>query len=132
MDSPHVVKVDSKGRVLIPAGIRSGMDIDEGTRIIMVPDGNNGHLRMTPIVKSRTAEVKLRLEALSSMAAVAEALSTNSFSVILSESRRVDDRLTEWKMLVDMSGRNDGVGLLRDLISRVDGVKTVDVSMKNR
>ncbi len=131
MESPHIVKVDSKGRVLIPANVRSGMHIEEGTQIIVMPDGENGHFRMTPIVKGRTAEVRMGLEDLSSMASVADALSSNSFSIILSESRRVDARLTEWKMLVDMSDRNDGVQILRDIISHVDGVKSLDVYAKN-
>ncbi|MCK4714801.1 MAG: AbrB/MazE/SpoVT family DNA-binding domain-containing protein [Candidatus Aenigmarchaeota archaeon] len=130
MDSPHIVKVDSKGRVLIPVDIRSGMGIEEGTRIIVVPDGDNGHFKMTPIVKNKTAEVKVMLRELSSMASVADALSANSFNVIISESRMLDKKLTEWKILVDMSERNNGVETLKDIISHVDGVKSLDVSVK--
>ncbi len=130
MDSPHIVKVDSKGRVLIPVSIRSGMEIEEGTQIIMVPDGDNGHFRMTPILKKRAAEVKVRIGQLSSMASVADALSANSFNVILSESKRIDEKETEWKMLVDLSDRNNGVETLKDIISHVDGVKSLNVSVK--
>ena len=130
MDSPHIMKVDSKGRVLIPVDIRAGMDIEEGTRIIVVPDGDNGHFKMTPIVKNKTAEVTVRLKELSSMASVADALSANSFNVIISESRMLDKKLTEWKILVDMSERNNGVETLKDIISHVDGVKSLDVSVK--
>jgi AbrB family looped-hinge helix DNA binding protein len=130
MDSPHIVKVDSKGRVLIPADIRSGMGIDEDTQIIVLPDGENGHFRMTPIIKNRTVEVNVRIGELSCMSSVADALSANSFNVILSESRRVSDGETDWKMLVDLSGRNGGAETLRDIISHVDGVKSLDVSVK--
>jgi len=130
MDSPHIVKVDSKGRVLIPVEIRTNMSIEEGTQIIVMPDGDNGHFNMTPIVKDHTAELKIRMVGLSSMAPVADALSANSFDVILSESKRMNEELTEWKVLVDIPSRNNGVKTLKDIISNVEGVKSIDVSVK--
>ena len=130
MDSSHVVKVDSKGRVLIPVDIRNHLSIGEGTEMIVVPNGDNGRFEMIPIAKNKTAEIKLILEKLSSFASVADALSGNSFNIILSESKRIGEELTEWNIIVDLAGRNNGAETLRDIISHIDGVKSLDVKRK--
>jgi AbrB family looped-hinge helix DNA binding protein len=127
MDSPHVVKVDSKGRILIPLHTRNSLGIEEGTEMIMVPDDENGHFKMLPISKNSTAEIKVMLEALSSFASVADTLSANAFNIILSESKRVGEELTEWKIIVDLADKNNGIDILRDVISNVEGVKSLDI-----
>lgn len=131
MESPNIIKVDSKGRILIPVHLRNGMSIEEGTKIIVVPDNNNNHFKIIPIAKDSTAEIKVTLDnSPSSLASVADALSANAFNIILSESRRIGEELTEWKMIVDLSERNDGVERLRDVISNVEGVKSLDLAKK--
>ncbi len=129
MESPYIMRVDSKGRILIPIEIRNGMKIEEGTKVI-VTNGSNGNFSMTPLSKDSTAEVSMMLKELSSIAAVSEALSANSFDVIMSESKRVGKELTEWKMLVDVSGSSERVDILKDLISHVEGVESLDISLK--
>lgn len=131
MESPNIVKVDSKGRILIPVQFRSIMGVEEGTEMIIVPDDENKNFRILPISKKTTAEMKMLLSDMpGSLASVADALSANSFSILVSESKRVGNGLAEWKMIVELADSNDGVETLKDVISNIDGVKSLDVFRK--
>jgi AbrB family looped-hinge helix DNA binding protein len=131
MESPNIVRVDSKGRILIPVNFRNQMGVEEGTEMIIVPDQDNGHLKILPIAKNSSAEIRLQvLDSLGSLASIADALNANEFNIILSESRRMGAGLAEWRLLVDLSGRNDGVDTLKDVISGIQGVRMVEVTKK--
>ena len=131
MESPNIVKVDSKGRILIPVQFRSIMGVEEGTEMIIVPDDENKNFRILPISKKTTAEMKMLLSDMpGSLASVADALSANSFSILVSESKSVGNGLAEWKMIVELADSNDGVETLKDVISNIDGVKSLDVFRK--
>jgi len=131
METPNITKVDSKGRILIPVNYRNQMGVEEGTEMIIVPDEENKHIKILPISKDSTAEVRLQLDgALGGLAAVADALSANCFNIIMSESRNIGKGLAEWRILVDLSGRDDGTDALRDIISGLDGVRSLQVNRK--
>ena len=130
MQSSHIVKVDSKGRVLIPVDMRADMSIADGTHILVTRDESNGHLRMTPIPKGSMAEVSMKICEFSLMASVAAALSGNSFNIIMSESKRIDEKNTEIRMLVDLSEASRNMDALREILSNIEGVNAVDVAAK--
>ncbi len=131
MESPNIVKVDSKGRILIPVQFRDGMGVEQGTEMIIVPDDQNNHFKILPIAKECTAELRMLLSNMpSSLASVADALSAHSFNILVSESRRMGEDLTEWRIIVDLPNRNIGVDTLTDVISGINGVKSLDVIRK--
>ncbi|MBN2331119.1 MAG: ACT domain-containing protein [Candidatus Aenigmarchaeota archaeon] len=131
MQSPNIVKVDSKGRILIPVRFREGMGVTQGTEMIIAPDDQNNHLRVLPISKDCTAEIRMLLSNMpGSLASVADALSANSFNILLSESRSMGEDLAEWRIIVDVPDRNNGVDTLTDVISGINGVKSLDVIKK--
>jgi AbrB family looped-hinge helix DNA binding protein len=131
MESSNIVKVDSKGRILIPVQFRDHMGVEEGTEMIIVPDNDNNHFKVLPISKDATAEIRLMLGDMpSSLASVADALAANSFDILVSESRRMSEGLTEWRIIVDLEERDKGVETLRDVISSIGGVKSLDVVRK--
>jgi len=131
MDSPHIVKVDSKGRILIPVNIRNNLEIDEGTEIIVVPEMGEGHFKIMPISRNTTAELKVMLGGSpSALASVADALSANAFNIIISESKRIARELTEWKIIVDLPDNNGSIDTLRDVLTNVEDVKSIDVTKR--
>ena len=131
MDNSNIVKMDSKGRILIPVHIRNHMSIEEGTEMIIVPDNDKNHFKILPIAKDSTAEMSLLLHSSPrTLAAVADALSANAFSILVSESRRIGDELTEWRIIVDMKSGSTGIDELTDIISGVEGVRSLDVVRK--
>jgi len=131
MQNQNITKVDSKGRILIPVNFRSSMNIEEGTEMIIVPDKDNNHFKIMPLAKGSTAELKLLMHSSPGcMSLIVDALSANACSILLSESRRIGEELTEWKLLVDMPHRNNGVETLQDVISNLEGVKDLKIIRK--
>jgi AbrB family looped-hinge helix DNA binding protein len=131
MESPNIVKVDSKGRILIPVNFRNQMGVEEGTEMIIVPDEDSSHLKILPIAKNSAAEIVMQLhDSFGSLASIADALSANAFNIIVSESRRMGDGMSEWRILVDLAGQNDGVDMLRDVISSIQGVRSLKILRK--
>ena len=99
--------------------------------MIIVPDAQNNHFKILPIAKDCTAEIRMLLSNMpSSLASVADALSAHSFNIMVSESRRMGEDLTEWRIIVDLPNRNNGVDTLTDVISSINGVKSLDVIKK--
>lgn len=131
MGSTNIVKVDSKGRILIPVRFRDDMGVEEGTEMIILPGDQNNHFNIFPIAKDRTAELRMLLSNMpSSLASVADALSANSYNILVSESKRMDEQLTEWRIIVDLPNRNKSVDTLTDVISGINGVKSLDIIKK--
>lgn len=131
MGSTNIVKVDSKGRILIPVQFRDGMGVEEGTEMILLPDEKNNHFNILPLAKDCTAELRMLLSDMpSSLASVADALSAHSFNILVSESKRMDEQLTEWRIIVDLPDRKKGVDTLTDVISGISGVRSLDVIKK--
>ena len=131
MESPNIVKVDSKGRILIPVQFRDDMGVEEGTEMIILPGDQNNHLKILPIAKDCTAELRMVLSDMpGSLASVADALSAHSYNILVSESKRMDEKLTEWRIIVDLPGRNKSVDTLTDVISGIKGVISLDIIKK--
>jgi bifunctional DNA-binding transcriptional regulator/antitoxin component of YhaV-PrlF toxin-antitoxin module len=109
MKRSNVTRFDSKGRLLIPSHLRKSMRAREGTDVVIIPEEDKRQVRIIPMVKGRTAEIRLLIEDVSgSLARIAKILSKSGLDIIVSESRTLEKgRLAEWEVMVDTSGCND-------------------------
>jgi AbrB family looped-hinge helix DNA binding protein len=51
MNNQNIIRMDSKGRILIPIHIREKMDIAPGTEMMIFTDDNNGHAKLKPFIR---------------------------------------------------------------------------------
>ncbi len=132
MRNSNIVKLDSKGRVLIPIHIRNMLKADNGTEVVIIPDKDNGHMKILPLVNGKTAEIKLLLKDLpGSLANIANILSEYDIDIIMSESRTLArGQLAEWDVIVDTSNFNNGFDLLKGRLLNSELVKSVEVVRK--
>ncbi len=132
MRNSNIVKLDSKGRVLIPIHIRNMLKADSGTEVVIIPDKDNGHMKVLPLVNGRTAEIKLLLKDLpGSLANIANILSEYDIDIIMSESRTLArGQLAEWDVIVDTSNFNNGFENLKGRLLNSELVKNVEVVRK--
>lgn len=128
MRETNIARLDSKGRVLIPAPVRKHFKVDDGTEFIMIPDAEKNELRMLPLVKGKSAKLRFIVTDLSdSLASIASVLDVNSVDIIASESRSFSRNLTEWSLVVDISRCSNGFeGLKKELMSP-STVKSVEM-----
>ncbi len=89
-------------------------------------------MKIIPLVKGRTAEIRFLLEdAPGSLARIARLLSENNLDIILSESRTMaKGQLAEWNVIVDTSNFNNGFENLKERLLNSEPVKNVEVVRK--
>lgn len=132
MRNSNIVKVDSKGRILIPIHIRNFLKAKEGTEIVIIPDNEKSQVRMLPLIKEKTAELKILLSDLpGSLSGIASTLSDYGMNIVMSESRTlVKGRQAEWDVIVDTSERNGTVEQLQKELMQSKLIKNVEVVRK--
>jgi AbrB family looped-hinge helix DNA binding protein len=129
MDS--IVKVDSKGRVLIPSGVRRSMKIQDGSELILMNAKDQKHISMMPLSKEKT--VKLSISVTNSECRVStllEMLDSLNAGVLVSESRNlVSQGTTEWTFILDTTKMTSEPKFIREKLSALGYVKTVEMSV---
>ena len=98
----NVVKIDSKGRILIPFHIRNQMGLDNGQELI-VTDNEKKELKILPLIKGRTVKMKIYMnDNPGSLSRVLDMVTQNGFDVITSMSRTIEKgSLAEWSAILD-------------------------------
>ncbi len=126
MKNFNVVKVDSKGRIIVPFHIRDYLGLKEGTELIVSNNGKK-ELRIFPLTGS-TANVTISLtDSPGSLARVFEAISKYQIDILISMSKTViKGKTAEWSAIIDISRCNDLKKLERDLKS-LSNVKSIEL-----
>jgi AbrB family looped-hinge helix DNA binding protein len=118
----EISRIDEKGRLLIPSGIRKVLGLEPGMEVVLGVEGKTAVL--SPVFDKRVYEMRIIMgDAPGTLARIAEFLSGEGFDIIMSESRSLErERSAEW----DITGKYSGdfsklVSKLKrlDFISRV-------------
>jgi AbrB family looped-hinge helix DNA binding protein len=128
MRSSGIAIIDSKGRILIPSYLRKTLNMKDGTEIILFASSDKSELRMLPLVKGKSAKIKLILTDLpDSLANIAGVLDVNNVKIITSESRSISGNLTEWNLVVDISRYGSDFDCLKSSLM-LDTIRSVELS----
>jgi bifunctional DNA-binding transcriptional regulator/antitoxin component of YhaV-PrlF toxin-antitoxin module len=129
MRNSNIVKVDSKGRILIPIHIRKFLSAEEGTEIIIIPDREKGQAKVLPLLKEKTAEFRFMIDDLpGSLAKIADILSDYGLNIIMSESRTlVKGKVAEWDVIVDTSESNGTIEQMKKDMQHSKIIKGMEV-----
>jgi AbrB family looped-hinge helix DNA binding protein len=132
MRNSNIVKLDSKGRVLIPIHVRKFLNIDDGTELIIVEDSDKQQVRVLPLVKEKTAELRFMINDMpGSLAYIADTLSDFNINIIMSESRTlVKGKMAEWDVIVDTSECNGSLDQMKKQIAESGKIKNVEILRK--
>jgi AbrB family looped-hinge helix DNA binding protein len=100
----EISKVDEKGRLLIPSGIRKAIGLEPGVEVVISVDGKIASL--SPVFDKKVYDMRIIMgDKPGSLARIAEFLSKEGFDIIMSESRSLErERSAEW----DVTGRYSG------------------------
>ncbi len=128
MRSSNITSFDSKGRLLIPSHIRKALRAEEGTEIVIIPDNEKRYLKIIPLAKGRTAEIRFILEDMpGSLARIAGFLSESNLDIIVSESRTLaKGKLAEWNVMVDTT-KCDDLEEVKKKSLKLDNIKNVEI-----
>lgn len=110
----EISKIDEKGRLLVPSGVRKVLGLDSGMEVLVSVEGRTAVL--SPIFDKKVYELRIIMgDSPGSLAKIAAFLSKEGFDIIMSESRSLErERKAEW----DVTGKFKG-----DLSSLVDKLR---------
>lgn len=100
------IKIDAKGRVLIPSGIRKGMGVDSGSEVLVSYDPDSKKAVITPLFDQDVVELVIMMsDEKGTLAKIAAFLSEAGFDIIMSESRSLERiKSAEWRVIGKYSG----------------------------
>lgn len=129
MRNSNITRVDSKGRILIPIHIRKMLGADDGTEIMIIPEHDKSQVRMLPLVRDKTAEVRILMNDVpGSLAHIADALAGHNVNIIMSESRTITrGKLAEWDVIIDTSEANGSIDKLKGELEKSSNIKKVEI-----
>jgi len=130
MKNFNVVKLDSKGRIIVPFHIRDYLGLKEGNELIIV-NNEKKELRIFPLINGNTAHVRIVMsDTHGSLAKIMGSLSKNDADILMSMSRTIErGKIAEWSAIIDVSECKNTKKLESEL-SELDVVKKLEFERK--
>lgn len=126
--NPNIVRLDSKGRILIPNHLRQQINSEEGTEFIFINDGDGGEdIRIVPLLKEKTAEIRLLLgDGVNGLTSIAEVFAHNNISIIMSEGK-THRKYTQWEFIIDTTRFQGNLDELKNHLMEGNGIKKIEI-----
>lgn len=103
MKNFNIVRIDSKGRIIVPFHIRDYLGLKEGTELIVSNNGKK-ELRIFPLNDATTNLSVLISDSPGSLAKVIETVADNRADILISMSKTViKGKSAEWTAIIDTS-----------------------------
>ncbi|MBI2583850.1 MAG: hypothetical protein HYW25_04235 [Candidatus Aenigmarchaeota archaeon] len=130
MKNSNIVKVDSKGRVLIPYHVRELNNINDGSEFVILST-HTGEVRLMPMLKGKCADIKVvHVDDPSTLAKITNIMARHSIGIVMSQSKALErGYLAEWNALIDIS-RCKNLKKFYNQISRLDAIKNIEMNEK--
>lgn len=107
MRMAEIVRIDSRGRITLPASLREGLKLSEGMYVMLMADLDKREVRIAPFAhpEARLIEVKIVFSDVpGALADVAETLARERVDLLSSESRTLRrGKSAEWVIIADVS-----------------------------
>ncbi|MEM3439352.1 MAG: AbrB family transcriptional regulator [Candidatus Bathyarchaeia archaeon] len=118
----EIVKMDSKGRILLPSSIRDTLGLSEGMSFLLIAELKTKEIRVLPFADhgAKLSELRVRLrDEPGALANVAAILASKGVDLLWSQSRTLRrGESAEWHAIMDVSKCPLGPGELKALLER--------------
>ena len=118
----EIVRIDARGRVVMPSSIRDALGLREGMYVMLVADLERKDIRIVPFADPEAKLVELQItlrDAPGSLARVAAVLANNRVDLLSTESRTLKrGESAEWHAIADVSKCECKLDELRSRIKR--------------
>jgi AbrB family looped-hinge helix DNA binding protein len=126
MKNLNTVKIDSKGRMIIPFQLRDYLRLEEGTQMI-ITSNENKELRIIPLVGD-TAYIEITIkDDVGALAKIIDVTSKHKVEILTSTSRTIErGKLGEWNAIIDTSSCD--IKKLEKTLLSMKSVKSVKIN----
>ena len=127
-----VVKLDSKGRILIPVSFRKKLGISSDTELVLMQGEMNKEVRIMPLSDQTAAKCTVLMSnGPGSLTNVMEVLDMLNVGVLMSESRNLmGNGTSEWTFVLDTSKSKEQNKNIQSRLESLDGVKSANFLKK--
>ncbi|MBI4018834.1 MAG: hypothetical protein HY364_01105 [Candidatus Aenigmarchaeota archaeon] len=102
----NVVKIDSKGRMIIPFQLRDYLRLKEGTQVI-ITNNENKELKIIPLLDSTVYIEVIFVDEPASLMKIIDIISKNKIDILMSTSKTIErGKLAEWNAIADAASSN--------------------------
>ncbi|MBI3587971.1 hypothetical protein HY095_02145 [Candidatus Micrarchaeota archaeon] len=119
MSSSQIVRLDSKGRTVIPSGFRNFLRLKPDSEVLVTLDSEGGRLTITPAGEKKLVRLVIGIsDAPGSLANAAKVLADSGVDLVSSESRSVArGKSAEWRVTCSADSVKDLNSLKKKLVA---------------
>ena len=128
----EIVKIDDRGRIVIPGATRKIMKLTPGTNLLMTVDDETNQITLTPFMGNETKPIRIRIvlkDQKGALAKVATVLSEIGINLLLGEAHIIRKGVyAEWSIVADLGTAENEVSLedLKEQIIKSGGAVEVE------
>ena len=131
-----IIKLDTRGRLVIPSEFRETLDLKEGDNILLSLDSKTNTITISPIYGESKDLVKIEIEfgdTPGCLAKIAKKISDLKIDLIMTESKS-SQRGTKarWDIIADISKTNKSIIELRQILMQSGLVEEASIKMISR
>jgi len=124
----NIVKIDSKGRMIIPFQLRDYLRLREGTQVI-ITNNENKELKIIPLLDSTVYIEIIFIDEPASLMKIIDVMARNKMDILMSTSKTIERRkLAEWNAIADAASSN--LAKLEGDMIALKGIKKFRVDTK--
>ena len=131
MKNFNIVKLDSKGRIIVPYHIRDHLGIVEGQEVV-ITDNEHREIRIFPLMKGKTAVMHILMDDKpGTLSRIISIVAETNADIVSSISRTLQKgQSAEWTAILDTTHCNGEIKKLEKKIGRMKIIKKVEVEEK--
>ena len=127
-----IIKLDTRGRLVIPNEFRENLDLKEGDEVLLSLDTKTNTLVISPIYGKDNNLIKLEIEfddSPGSLAKIAEAIAKIKIDLIMTESKSFQrGEKARWFIIADISQSPLGIEEIKKTLLRNAFVKNLSIT----
>jgi AbrB family looped-hinge helix DNA binding protein len=127
-----IIRLDTRGRLVIPTEFRETLDLKEGDEILLSLDTKTNTLTISLIYGEKSNLVKIEIEfsdATGSLAKIAEAIATLNIDLIMSESKSYQrGKNARWFIIADISKCPSKIEKIKHTLLQNSSVRSLSIT----
>jgi AbrB family looped-hinge helix DNA binding protein len=127
-----IIRLDTRGRLVIPTEFRETLDLKEGDEVLMSLDPKTNTLSISPIYGKADNLIKIDIEfddKPGSLAKLAETLAKINLDLIMTESKSFQrGTKARWSIIADAAKCPYGIGEIKKTLLQNHSVESVSIS----
>lgn len=131
MKNFNIVKLDSKGRIIVPYHIRDHLGMAEGQEMV-ITDNEHREIRIFPLMKGKTAVMRILMDDKpGSLSKIINMVADTRADIVSSVSRTLQKgQSAEWMAILDITQCNGDIKKVEKRLTSMKIIKKVEVEEK--